>query len=479
MSRFNTKSSGSKTVNLAGGEAFRESSKLELVSILLTSFAKDQFYRSGDEAILRLRSLIDAEPDKQFVAKAAIYARTEFGMRSISHVAAAEIAWRCSGQSWVKEFLSAVIYRPDDAIEILSYFDSTYGKNKRTNQLRKGIALALGKFNGYSLAKYRGEGKKIKLVDVVNFSHPKPDGNAEVLSALMKGELKSTDTWESLLTRAGQGDGTKEQAWHSLLAENKLGYFALLRNLRNIMEQAPNDLTLALEQLQNEAAIKRSLVLPFRFMTAMKEFKGHSNSNARKVIAAISKAVDIACSNVPKFEGETLVALDVSGSMNGQPAEIGALFAAVLCKASNADLVTFDTQARFVQYNGMDSVTSIAERIPFNGGGTDFKPMFRLLQKAYKRIVILSDMQGWVAFGGPSGELANYETRTGARPFIFSFDLQGYGTLQLPEPRIAALAGFSEKTLDLMRFLEEDKSALIHKIESIQLNAPTPELEVA
>lgn len=37
MARFNRKATGTKTKNLAGGEAYKESSKLELVSILLTS----------------------------------------------------------------------------------------------------------------------------------------------------------------------------------------------------------------------------------------------------------------------------------------------------------------------------------------------------------------------------------------------------------------------------------------------------------
>ena len=43
MSKFNKTSSGSKTVNLAGGEAFKQSPEIELASLLITSFADNQF----------------------------------------------------------------------------------------------------------------------------------------------------------------------------------------------------------------------------------------------------------------------------------------------------------------------------------------------------------------------------------------------------------------------------------------------------
>jgi hypothetical protein len=52
---------------------------------------------------------------------------------------------------------------------------------------------------------------------------------------------------------------------------------------------------------------------------------------------------------------------------------------------------------------------------------------------------------------------------------VFSFDLAGYGTLQFPERHVYCLAGFSEKALQTMSFLEEDKGALLSEIEAIEL----------
>lgn len=482
MSRFNLRAeNSSKTTNLAGGEAFAESPKLELVSILLTSFVKNQFYRDADDTVARLKELVVEIKDKEFVAKAAIYARTKFGMRSVSHVVARELA-RVSGEKWTRRFFNKIVYRVDDMLEIIAYYLEDNGGKPLTNAMKKGFRDALNRFDEYHLAKYRKENSEVKLVDLFNLVHPIPDKNqAKSYKKLMEGKLRATETWETKLTQAGQEAEDEEEkeelkaaAWKDLVMEGKIGYFALLRNLRNIIEQAADDKVLdkAIELLTNETAIKKSLVLPFRFLTAIEEIEKIGGAKARKVIVALNKAVDISTSNVPKFEGTTLIALDESGSMDGKPMEIGSLFAAVLIKANNADLITFDNHARFRNFNPTDSTLTIAEHIKrgFSGGGTNFHAIFEQAQASgekYDRIIILSDMQAWVGWSTPTSALRDYKKQTGANPHVFSFDLAGHGTLQFPENNVYALAGFSEKAFDIMKLLEQDKKALIHEIEKI------------
>lgn len=480
MSRFNTKSPGTKITNLAGGEAYSQTPELELVSILLTSFANDQFYRSADDTFARLQSLI-GQCDPEFVAKAAVYARTQFGMRSITHVVASDLAKYLLGKPYAKAFYDKIIYRPDDMGEILSYHLSRNGKI--TNAMRNGMAKAFERFDTYSLAKYRGEAKGMKLIDVVNLVHPVPvEANAEAIRALVKNELRSFDTWETELTKAGQDAGSEEEkgelkkeVWIKLIREKKLKYFALLRNLRNIIDQAPEIIDEAIEMLTDERLIKKSLVLPFRYITAYEEIVKMTNGAiVRKVGMALNKAVDIAVSNVPKFDGETLVVLDVSGSMTysknskGQlPAKIGSLFAAVLVKSNNSDFMTFDGDARYINANPMDSTITIAGAVGFPGGSTDFRSIFIRANKKYDRIIILSDMQGWVGGHTPTREYNEWKNKFGANPFIYSFDLQNYGSMQFPEPNVFCLAGFSEKCFDIMRLLEKDKKALVNEIKKI------------
>jgi hypothetical protein len=394
-------------------------------------------------------------------------------MRSITHVVAGEIAKKVRGARWTRSFFDKIVYRPDDMMEILGYYFQT--EKKVTNPLRDGFARALVRFDEYSLAKYRGEGKAVKLVDVVNICHPK---STEALNNLMKGTLRSVDTWEAELTRAGQVAESieetkvlKEKAWKQLVLDKKIGYFALLRNLRNIIEQSPDVLPEALQLLVDEKLIKKSLVLPFRFLTAITEIERINGEGVKETLMALSKAIDLSLSNVPKLEGKNLVVLDTSGSMNGQPIEIGSIFASAVLKTNDADFMTFDTDARYMTFNPLDSTISIAQRIisMAKGGSTNFHAIFETANLPYDRIIIFSDMQGWVGYNTPSESFKKYKKRTNSNPLIFSFDLQGYGSLQFPEKNVFALAGFSDKVFDTMKLLESDPQALLHEIENIGL----------
>ena len=154
MSKFNEKSQSSTLVeNKAGGLSHKQSPELELVSILLTSFVSDGFYEKSNDTLIRLKELIP-KCNPKFVAQAAVYARTKYGMRSISHVAASELAIQVGGCDWAKSFYNAIIYRPDDMTEIFSYHKANNGKV--TNAMKGGFAQAFDKFDGYQLAKYRG-----------------------------------------------------------------------------------------------------------------------------------------------------------------------------------------------------------------------------------------------------------------------------------------------------------------------------------
>lgn len=463
-----------KTVNLAGGEAYQESPKLALVSLLLTSFVKDQYYRSAKKGMEDLISLIDKVPDKRFVAKAALYARTKFGMRSISHVAAAELASRIGGQVWAKNFFNKIVFRPDDMTEILAYIYEKGGKE--SNAIRKGFSQAFSRFDEYQLGKYKKDGAEVSLIDVANIVHPHP---SEAVAKLIKGTLAVPQTWEARMTQVGQKAETEEQkdemkadVWKQLIASKRIGYFALLRNLRNIIEQAPELVSQATEMLTDEKAIRGSMVLPFRYLTAIEEIQKLNGKGVRDVLVALNVALDKATANVPEFPGSTLVVLDESGSMGGQPVEIGALFSAILVKANkDVDFMMFDSDARYVSLNPMDSTLTLTQSIKrqVSGGGTNFHSIFHEANRKYDRVIILSDEQGWVGYDAPTKTFADYKRRLGADPRIYSFDLSGYGSLQFPEQNVYAIAGFSEKIFDLMKLLEQDRNAMINEIEKVEL----------
>lgn len=480
MSKFNSTIKPVKVQNFAGGEAYAQNPKLELVSILLTSMLADGHYRSGSDTMDRLTTLVQSV-DPLFAAKAAIYARDTHGMRSITHVCASNLAKNASGQEWAKRFYCAVVSRPDDMLEILSYHKSQ--GNKISGAMKGGFATAFDKFDSYQLAKYRGEGKAIKLIDVVNLVHPVPtEKNSEALKGLVAGTLKSTETWEAKVSAAGNSEDkeeSKKQAWSEMVRGKKLGYLALLRNLNNIMQDAPEVLDEALASLINPGFIHKSKVFPFQFLVAYKQFVNGNSKEARKITEALSQAVNISCDNVKELNlaGNTLVAVDNSGSMTSpvssskhmQMSELGALCGMVLAKAVNADIMEFGDYARYIPYRLSEDAMHFAHTFQNKnqvGHGTNFQAVLSTVNKKYDRIIIFSDMQAWVGYRTPN--LLDFKRKWNADPYIYSVDLAGLGTMQFPENKVCAIAGFSDKIFHTMAQVETDKNALIKEIEAVQ-----------
>lgn len=461
------------TVNFENGRAFTQTAKLELVSVLITTFLEDEFYRTEKQTTEKIRELIAKVGDPRFVAKAALYARNTYGMRSVSHLVAGELAKSVKGERWTKSFYAQVVRRPDDVMETLGYYLAVYGRPV-PNSLKKGLGAALAGFDEYQVAKYRREHGAFKMVDAVNLVRPKATA---ALSKLVRGELAPAQTWETKLTQAGdaetaeQAAAAKSQAWGELLRERKLGYLALLRNVRNILTQAPDLLDELCQQLADERAVRRSLVFPFQFLSAVEVLKQGNLPGASRVMDALNEAIDHSLANVPNFGGNTLVALDSSGSMTGRPQTIGSLFAATLVKASGADLMLFSDDARYISLNRRDTTLTAAQSIPFISGGTNFNAIFQRANRAYHRIVILSDMQGWVGGGAPVQSFADYKMRFAVTPRIFSFDLKGYGTLQFPQERVYCLAGWSDRVFEIMQKLDRDPEALVRDVEAVPLEA--------
>ena len=442
MSKFNEKKEATKTINKAGGVAYKQDAKTALVSTLLTSFVNGSAYTSGSDEMNQLIEQME-KVDPEFCAKAIVYARNEFGMRSITHVGAAHLASRASGTEWGKRFYESVVRQPDDVTETLAYYLKNISK-KLPNSMKKGFGSALSGMSDYAISKYKGGGNTVSMVDAVNLLHPKA---TDTLTALMTGKLEAPDTWEVGLTQAGSDAEKKKAVWMNLLSENKLGYFALLRNIRNIVIQAPEGTDMLCEQLVDEKSIKKSLVMPFRFMKAYEVLMGLS-SNESKVRSALNKAIEISLNNVPTFEGKTLVVVDESYSMQGQPIEIASLFAsAILKKNPDCDYMQFAVGARHINMNTDDSLASMTEviRKSVNGGGTDFHKIFPAATKAYDRVIILSDMQGWIGYHSPQATFSAYCKKYSCKSMIYSFDLTGHSTSQFPAQNIACVAGFSDK----------------------------------
>lgn len=471
MGRFNLKTPGTKTTNLAGGKAYKHAPKMELALAVVSTFLENKHYENSDDRIARIKNLVSLVPD-EYVAKLAVFVRTKMYLRSVSHLLVAELAKKHTGDTLVSQTIEAVAPRPDDLLEIVSILiDDKKKAAKLSKQVKRGVRHALLHYSPYQLAKYRGEGKNLKMVDLFNLCHPNPsfatEQQQQAWKALLNGELKNEETWEA---RLSSGED-KEKVWTDMISKKKLGYMALLRNLRNIENQA-NEKTkkIAAGQIVEMEAIRKSKQLPFRFYNA------YENVSSRIMRDAVADAMDIALDNVPQFEGRTLVAIDCSGSMSGDCIKKASIFGAALVRSNDADLILFDDKVKMMRVLSKTPVIAMAERIQqeATGGGTNTSLVFdhaASTKEKYARIIILSDNESWqdsnYRYGGTNTNSSYNEYKKFNDCFIYAIDLAGYGTKDVTGSKVFHVAGWSEKIFDFMRWAEKENS-LVDYIEQTE-----------
>lgn len=366
MSKYNRKKEAVKPTvkNFMNEDAFLLAPKEEFISSIMTTFlSKDgSYYESSDEEVNRILSLLE-KIDPLFACKAAIYARENGNMRSISHLLGAALAKYISGKEYAKRFYSKLIVRADDMSEIVSAYASLNGMSlkdikKIPNSIKKGFKEALERLDAYQLDKYKMKNREVSLIDLIRLFHPKGNQkNAEAFKRLVNGEslegLYETKIFEKEMTKAGQltkgaTEDEKKEAKHEAIAEilgnvKGMPIMNLIRNLRNIILYAPDKVEDACEQLRIKDKILNSRLLPFRFATAYAEIekmtwdkpntdtaiafesdkaegeltKAQFDSLKRSVLDALEDAIQYSVENIPELEGNVAILVDHSGSCRG------------------------------------------------------------------------------------------------------------------------------------------------------------------
>jgi 60 kDa SS-A/Ro ribonucleoprotein len=268
-------------------------------SVMSCLLWEKEFYEDGQTIAERIEKLASQVTVRQ-LADVAIEARNVAQLRHVPLLLLRALVAR-EDRSLLRSTIPQVIQRADEIAEFVSlYFEK--GRRPLANQMKRGLGDAFGKFDEYQLAKYEGMGA-VKLRDVLRLTHPKPSGpeQSELWRRLDRGELARPDTWESALA----GGADKRETFTRLLQEGKLGYLALLRNLRG-MTDAGVDRDLIVKALGEDRGAAR--VLPFRYVAAARA--------APSLEPAIDKALLRRIATAPTMPGRTVVLIDVSGSMD-------------------------------------------------------------------------------------------------------------------------------------------------------------------
>ena len=406
-------------------------------SVMSCLLWENEFYEDGQEISERICKLAGTVAiDK--LAGLAIDARERGNLRHVPLLLLSALAKRGAGNKVVADTIARVIQRADELSELLAVHAKANGvtpdkiKPKLSAQMKKGLARAFTKFDEYQLAKYDRDGA-VRLRDALFLVHAKPkdDAQAALWKRLVANELTVPDTWEVGLS----GGADKKETFERLLREGKLGYLALLRNLRNMLEAGCD------ETLVRDAIVARKggaqRVLPFRYVAAARA--------APQFEPAIDQALSEAIAEMPVLSGKTVVLVDVSGSMSDPLSSKSDLrrvdAAAALASIINGDLrvlVFANNVTELAPRRGIAGVDNIVRHL---GGGTHLGAAVAHVNglKKIDRLIVITDEQSHDLVPDPTVERAYMINVASARHGV------GYG-------RWVHIDGFSENVL---RFIQE------------------------
>ena len=272
-------------------------------SVLSCMLWEGEFYEDGVQIAGRIRELVPQVAAEK-VAALAVEARERMKLRHAPLLLVREMARLATHRALVAETLTRVVQRADELSEFVAIYWAG-GRQPLSAQVKKGLAAAFCKFDEYALAKYDRAGA-VRLRDVLFLSHARPvdEAQAALWKRLAENQLATPDTWEVALSANGRDGAEKREVWERLLSERKLGALALLRNLRNMQQEAVSE-GLVLAALD---AMKTDRVLPFRFLAAARAVPQWEQA----LEAAMFRALEGRTARLP---GHTVLLVDVSGSM--------------------------------------------------------------------------------------------------------------------------------------------------------------------
>ncbi|MBD5584298.1 MAG: hypothetical protein HDQ88_04395 [Clostridia bacterium] len=204
----------------------------------------------------------------------------------------------------------AVMTRADDVVNQLTYYLFRHGnKSAVPGILKKSWAKKVESLTRYEISKYKNHG--IGLIDTVRICHA---NNGDIDELMRTGTVKVEDdqkTWEAL--RAGG------MSWADIAEQIRIPHMALLRNLRGIFTETPDEdlCERLMEQLVN--GVRGGRQFPFRYMSALRAVeKSDVDPNLKASISnGLNMCLDRSCMNLPRLPGRSAFLSDNSGSAWG------------------------------------------------------------------------------------------------------------------------------------------------------------------
>jgi 60 kDa SS-A/Ro ribonucleoprotein len=512
------------TRNAAGGRAYKFEDRHALAQFVVTGTFSNTYYTTAGEQLKQIEGLV-AKCDSPFLAKLAVYGRQEAKMKDTPAYLLAVLHSRRE-----TALVAHIFDRVCDNSKMLFNFiqivrsGATGRRNLGTsvkNMIRNWIARKSPK--GLYLASL-GHSKP-SMSDVIRMVHIKPttakrqaiykyltglqrEGGInplfedlpeelQIFEALKKGETKVIP---DIPFRALTNCELSVAQWKQIGLN--MPWNTLRMNLNMLSRKGAfegNAKTFTSEvvaKLSDAEEVRRCNAFPYQLLTTFQNVNGVPQS----VKLALQDAMEIATENVPALPGQTVVAIDVSGSMGmnvtgsrrgvssvTRCVDVASLVAAcVLRNNPTAIVYAFDCENRYrygstsirgkisgglydPQLNPRDSVMTNAGKLAkYGGGGTDCSIPLRYLNQEKIEVdnfIIVSDNESWSGYyGRGEGYMAAWQTlvRRCPKAKMVNIDIQPNHSSQSPNKRkeILNIGGFSDTVFTVMdEFFNRDSDA--------------------
>lgn len=404
--------------------AFEELSRATMSCLLW----EDNFYESGVSIADRITELTKT------CIKAGLYdkviellKKVKFDMRLRHCPLWMIVAIYRAGQTVSKDVIASILTRPDDMGELISLYRLENPKAPIPNAFKKGISIALQKFDDYQLAKWNKDAN-YKLVDIVNLCHPKV---TESIDKLVKGILPTPKTWEVLLSAAGSNKDKKKEAWLDLIDTNKLPDMALLKNIRAMSEAGIEKETIV-SRIKN---IKNGKLLPIDYIRAAQTNPFMENELEQKFLDSFSKT---------KMSGKTAILVDVSGSMDGDRLKYALTMAMIGREMfENVDIYSFSNEVINIPNRRGFALAEAINKSQRHSGTYMWKAIRQVdSANTYERLIVITDEQSMDSNSG-------YQFKNSYIINVAPYN-RGVGY----ENGIKHINGFSDKIFDYIQEIE-------------------------
>ena len=497
---WNSKLKEQMTVtNHEGAKAYAMTPELELYTAVVTASLSDLCYEKQDARVGRIAALVK-KVSPEFVARLAVYARTQMHLRSIPLLLLVELAKVHNGDDLVARAVEKTVLRADEIMELLMCYqwrnpsaDPRKKLGKLSRQIQNGLQRAFNRFDEYQFAKYDRDNLEVKLRDALFLVHPKAKDEQQraLFDKIVNRQLETPYTWETELSALGQQQFASAEAkaaafcqkWEELVRSGKLGYMALMRNLRNMLQAdvSSSDIQLVADRLSDAAQVVKSKQLPFRYLSAYREVEQVNSTSTSALMSALETAVRHSAANIEGFDGNTrvLIASDVSGSMwknvsaksSVRLFDIGLLLSMLLkshCKQVIAGIFGSEWSVVNLPADNVLMATRQLEKLEGSVGYSTngYKVVDWLIEQnqVLDKVMLFTDMQMWNSTGYNASFENSWRRYKQMAPHakLYLFDLAGYGQLplRLAEPDVYLIAGWSDRVFDVLSAVDKGADAL-------------------